>query len=255
MEPSPQPTSPAIPIAIISGFAMIALAIFFTNKNESAPLAITQTDAGTGLTASDTPRPVGPYDYIQGNPNAPILMVEYSDYDCPFCKEYHDTMNKIMDEYGVSGKVAWVYRQFPIADLHPNAPKISEAALCVGSLGGNKAFWEFTDMIFQKRSVDEPTNVTRLVEYAEEAGVSKTDYISCVDDKQMETEVLKHIQDGVNAGARGTPYTVLIVGNQKAEINGAQSHSTVRGIVQNLVDQLDGEIDINEIPVATETIE
>lgn len=243
MEPSSQQTSPAIPIAIIVGFAMIALAIFFTNKNDPAPIKqITQADneiqQGDGQ-----PRPVTEADYIRGNPNAPILMVEYSDYDCPFCKQYHNTMNQIMDEYGVTGRVAWVYRQFPIAELHPNAPKISKAALCVGELGGNDAFWNFSDLIFEERSIEEPTNVTKLPTYAERAGVSRVEYIKCMEDDRMEESVIKSIEDGFNAGARGTPYTVLIVGNEEAVINGAQPYEVVKGIIANIIDQYEGNFD------------
>jgi protein-disulfide isomerase len=245
MEPSTQQSSPALPIAIISGFAMIAIAIFFTNKNDVAPAAVTtQTDQ---TAESSEPRPVDATDYIRGNPNAPILMVEYSDYDCPFCKQYHNTMSQIMDEYGVTGKIAWVYRQFPLAQLHPNSPKIAEAAYCVGDIGGNEAFWTFSDMIFEERSIDEPTNVTKLPAYAESAGIALDDYIECMNSHRMQPAVEASIRDGFNSGARGTPYTVLIVGNQEAIINGAQPYETVKGIVSNLIDQLDGNFDTESV--------
>lgn len=238
MEPTNQSSSPAIPIAIISGFAMIALAIFFTNQGSApapAPTFTAESQENTG-----EPRPVTAADYIRGNPNAPILMVEYSDYDCPFCKQYHATMNQIMDEFGVTGQVAWVYRQFPLAPLHPNAPKIAEAALCVGDIGDNTAFWEFSDLIFEKRAIDAPTNVTQLDEYAQAVGIQLQDYIDCMESGRMQDAVTADIESGFNAGARGTPYTVIMVGNEEAVINGAQPYETVKPIVQNLIDQLKG---------------
>jgi protein-disulfide isomerase len=241
MEPSTQQSSPAIPIAIICGFAMIAIAIFFTNKNEPAPAATAVTEETTPT--EEAPRAVTEADYIRGNPNAPILMIEYSDYDCPFCKQYHVTMKQIMDEYGITGKLAWVYRQFPLTDLHPNSPRISEAALCVGKAGGNDAFWKFTDQVYDSRDIDEATNITRLPDFAEAAGVSREDYLSCMNGKQQEEAVMKDIDDGYNAGARGTPFTILIVGDQRAVISGAQPYDVVKGIVQNLIDQLDGNFD------------
>lgn len=254
MEPlTPQNQShPAIPIAIVVGFAMIALAIFFTAGNKAdAPTVAENTQEV--VNEDDTPRAVDASDYIRGNPNAQILIIEYSDYDCPFCKQYHETLRQIMDEYGVTGRVGWVYRQFPIGQLHPNSPKLSEAALCVGSLGGNDAFWKFTDMIFEGREIDEPTNPIKLPEYAETAGVNKDEYYACLDSKKMEESLKASIEDAFNMGARGTPYTVVMVGNEQAVINGAQSYETVRGVIDNLLRQLDGNFDPNTAKTASST--
>ncbi len=247
MEPAQQQTSPAVPIAIICGFAMIAIAIFFTNQGKpntpSNAVAVNSAGEVDESLSDGTPRAIDETDYILGNPNAPIVMVEYSDYDCPFCKAYHRTMHQIMDEYGVTGRIAWVYRQFPLAQLHPNAPRISEAALCVGDIGGNDAFWTFSDKVFDSRDIDEPTNVTKLLQFAQDSGVESQAYIDCMEEGRMKTAVEDSIRDGFDAGARGTPYTVLIVGNQQAVINGAQPYDVVKGIVENLIDQLDGRFD------------
>ena len=243
MEPQPSlRNNPTIPIAIVVGFALIAIAIFFTgSKNATAPaVAVDATSSTPAMTG--TPRAIDETDYVRGNPNAPILMIEYSDYDCPFCKKYHNVLTQIMQEYGVTGKVAWVYRQLPIGQLHPNAPKISEAALCVGSLGGNDAFWKFTNAVFDNREIEEQTNMVKLPDYAEEAGVKKSEFQSCFDSGKMTDAVKASATEGFNIGARGTPYTVLMVGNQQAVINGAQSYDTVNGIIKNLLNQLEGGI-------------
>ena len=249
MEPTQPQSSPAVPVAIICGFAMIAIAIYFTNQNQPAQPAAVADSAEEQ--SEGVPRAVDDTDYILGNPNAPILMVEYSDYDCPFCKQYHNTMQQIMDEFGVTGRVAWVYRQFPLGQLHPNSPRVSEAAFCVGELGGNDAFWNFTDQIFEERQPDEPTNVTKLLQYAQDSGIDGNAYVECMESGRHQQTVEDSIRDGFNAGARGTPYTVLIVGNQQAVISGAQPYETVKGIVENLVQQLDGTFDVNT-PVETE---
>lgn len=242
MEPSTNNSSPAIPIAIIFGFAMIAIAIFLTNKsnNDTVPVAVTQTSEERDASTDNSLRTVDKTDYIKGNPNAPILIIEYSDYECPFCKEYHQTMNRIMDEFGVGGKVAWVYRQFPLAQLHPNAPKISEAALCVGESGGNDAFWKFSDKVFEQRDFNAPTNVTLLPQYATEAGVDRADYIRCLNSGHNRDKVLASAEEAFEIGARGTPYTVVMVGTQQAVINGAQPYSVVKGIIEGLIGQLEG---------------
>lgn len=246
MEPSIEQnqSSPALPIAIISGFAMIALAIFFTSSKDNGSAVKTAPAGEQTEVTINQPRPVDETDYIRGNPNAPILMIEYSDYDCPFCKQYHETMNRIMGEYGVTGKVAWVYRQFPLAQLHPSSPKVSESALCIGDIGGNDAFWKFTDLIFTERNLTDYTNLTKLPSYAEQAGVSKDEYMSCMSERRMEEKVIASIEDGFNSGARGTPYTVLIVGDQEAIINGAQPYVVVKNILDDLIGQLEGAANI-----------
>jgi protein-disulfide isomerase len=242
MEPTTPPRSSiAVPIAIVFGFAMIAIAIFFTADKASAPTPEETVEQNTD-TLSSTPKPVTEEDYIRGNPNAPILIIEYSDYDCPFCKQYHVTLNRIIDEYGLTGKVAWVYRQFPIAQLHPNSPKVSQAALCVGEIGGNDAFWTFTDLIFEEREVGEATNVVRIPDYVEASGVDREAYVNCMDSGSTVAKVESSVEDAFNIGARGTPYTVLVVGNQQAVINGAQPYETVKGIVDNLIGQLEGTV-------------
>jgi len=249
---TPQQTSLAIPLAIIVGFAMIAIAIFFTT-GRAEPLAQAPTSP-TGQASISAVRAVSESDYILGNPNAPIVMIEYSDYECPFCKQFHATMNQIMEEYGVTGRIAWVYRQFPLIDLHPNAPQISESALCVGDIGGNTAFWTFSDAVFASREETEFTNVTKLPEFAEAAGVERMAFMECVTSDRMMDTLKADMSDGLAAGAAaGTPFTVIKVGNQEATIVGAQPYAVVKGIIENLLDQLDGNFDATRVETEEET--
>ncbi len=244
MEPKSNNSSIAIPIAIVIGFALIALAIYFSGMGGSssqAGVAINNAQQPTATEELKPIRPVDSTDYIKGNPNAPILIVEYSDYDCPYCKSFHTTMNQIMNEYGVNGKVAWVYRQFPIAQLHPNAPRISEAALCVGDIGGNDAFWKFSDLVFQERNINEATNISKLPEYAVSAGVKKEDFMACLESGKMKSAVEASYKDGVAAGIQGTPNSFVLIGNQRAPIEGAQPYEVVKQIVENLIGQLEGK--------------
>lgn len=240
MQPN-QTSSFAIPAAIVLGFALIAAAIFFSGSSATAPAA---DKIGDSVIPTDntptTVRAVDETDYIRGNPNAPIMVIEYSDYDCPFCKSFHDTMNRVMEEHGVTGKVGWVYRQFPLAQLHPNAPRISEAAYCVGELGDDAAFWEFSDLVFGERETNEPTNMSRLSEFAATAGVDRAAFTNCLEAGTYTSAVAASIQEGVAAGAQGTPYSIVVVGDQQAIINGAQPYAVVKQIIDNLVDQIEG---------------
>lgn len=241
MEPTSNSSSVAIPLAIVFGFGLIAVAIYFSGMSGSKAVSPSKQDvAAQGQVAKAKIRPVDETDYIKGNPNAPILIVEYSDYDCPYCKNFHETMNQIMNEYGVTGKVAWVYRQLPLTQLHPNAAQISEAALCVGEVAGSDAFWKFSDSIFEERSINEATNITRIPEYAAAAGADKDAFISCLDGTTQQDKVTAGLKEAADLGISGTPSSFILVGNQQAEINGAQPYEVVKTMVESLIGQLEG---------------
>ncbi|OGG66923.1 hypothetical protein A3I99_04135 [Candidatus Kaiserbacteria bacterium RIFCSPLOWO2_02_FULL_45_11b] len=245
MEPSSTKNSLAIPLSIVFGFALIAVAIYFSGMNKTVAPNTAQNNGDTPVTTVSNIPPVDETDHIKGNPNAPILIVEYSDYDCPFCKSFHETMNRIIEEYGATGKVAWVYRQFPIPQLHPNAPRISEAALCVGDIAGNDAFWTFSNLVFGERDINEPTNTTRLVDYAKTAGVENADFTSCLESGRMKSVVTEDFNGGAAAGIQGTPQSFVLIGNQQAPIEGAQPYEVVKQIVENLLGQLEGTVTTN----------
>lgn len=228
-----------IPIAIIVGFSIIAVAIFLSGGRQPA-VTQNQPTPATRAEATAPIRMVDETDFIRGNPNATIMIVEYSDYECPFCKQYHTIMRQIIDEYGASGRVGWVYRQLPVPQLHPNAPRISEAALCVGDLGGNAAFWEFSDIIFDSRGLQDVVNITRLPEFAEQAGVSRRDFNACMDDGRMRPAVESSMREAFEAGIRVTPYTVVMVGTDVDIIEGVVSYDILKGVIEDLLQQLDG---------------
>lgn len=89
--------------------------------------------------------PVTEDDWIKGSSDAVVTVVEYSDFDCPFCSRFHQAMGEVMAD---NPDTAWVYRHFPLDQLHPEARYVAEAAECVGELEGQDAFWKFTDAYF-----------------------------------------------------------------------------------------------------------
>lgn len=225
----------AIPAAIIIGFGLIAASIYFSGSK--AP----SNQLGQGLQPEEEVanleaiNPVTEADHIRGNPNAKLVIVEYSDFDCPFCKTFHTTMQRIMDEYGAGGNVAWVYRHFPLTSLHPSAAHIAEASECVADLGGDEAFWKFADLVFGERGTNEPTNIARLSEFAEIAGVSTADYQSCMDSDRMVANVEDDVENAIATGGRGTPHSIIVVGDQLLPINGAQPYETVKQMIDGLL--------------------
>src|SRR5690606_15113921 len=111
-------------------------------------------------------------------------------------------MHSVIDTYGPSGKVAWVYRHFPIDTLHPSAPYLAAASECVAELGGNEAFWKFADQIFQERETNQMTDTLRLPEFATTAGVDAAAFAECVDSERTVAAVDADLSDGMAAGVR-----------------------------------------------------
>lgn len=127
---------------IINGAQPIAAVRTILDKMLKGDVSIAQASPEL-----DKMKPVSAQDHIRGDANAPVKVVEYSDLDCPFCKQFHVTMNQVMEEYGKQGRVAWVFRHFPLEQLHPDAPRKAQASECMSELGGQQAFWNFVDKV------------------------------------------------------------------------------------------------------------
>ncbi len=217
----------AIPFAIIvAGFAIAAAVYFGDNKQIDAA-------APQGAVTLD---PVTEKDHLLGNPKAKVIIVEYSDTECPFCKVFHQTMNRVMNEYGSGGQVAWVYRQFPIAGLHPKAHKESEASECANKLGGNTKFWEYLNRMIEITPSNNGLDLAKLPEIAKEVGLDVTAFNTCLSNGETAKIVDDGIASATKAGAQGTPYSLVVVdGKIVGSINGAQPYETVKAQIDELL--------------------
>ncbi|MGD8744279.1 MAG: DsbA family protein [Candidatus Woesebacteria bacterium] len=148
-------------------------------------------------------------DHIRGSADAQVYLIEYSDFECPFCSRFHPTMQQVMDEY--SGQVAWVYRHFPLDQIHPDARPAAEASECVAELGGEEAFWAFADALFADQ-----TRLNDLASVAGEVGVDTSSFQSCVDEGRYADFVENQYQGGVQAGITGTPGNIVVNQNGDA---------------------------------------
>ncbi|MEM3113129.1 MAG: thioredoxin domain-containing protein [Candidatus Pacearchaeota archaeon] len=138
-------------------------------------------------------------DAVLGNKNAPVTIIEFSDFQCPFCERFFsESFPQIKSKYIDSGKVKLVYRDFPL-NFHPMAQKAAEAAECVRSKGRDEAFWKMHDKIFENQDSLSETN---LKKWAKELGY---DIDSCLDNGEKTQEVLKDLSDGTSYGVSGTP--------------------------------------------------
>ena len=182
-------------------------------------------------------KPVHDEDHILGNKDAPVKVIEFSDFECPFCKRFHATMKQLMQEYGgENGKVAWVFRHFPIDELHSKARKEAQAAECANELGGSQAFWAFADKLFAVTPSNNRMDLEQLPKLAEEIGLDRARFETCLEGDSRGGKYAAHIeenvQDAIASGGTGTPYTLVIAPNgQKFPINGAQPYQAVKSIV------------------------
>ena len=179
-------------------------------------------------------------DHIRGDlSKATVAVVEYSDFECPFCQRHHPTMQQIMDTY--KDDVVWVYRHFPLS-FHPNAQKEAEASECANELGGNDAFWKYTDAIFERTTAGGTGfPLENLGPLAKELGLDEAKFKTCLDSGKY----AKHVQDDMNggsaAGVNGTPGNIVV--NLKTDENRIISGAVPFASFKTAIDALLGSDD------------
>lgn len=183
--------------------------------------------------AAGSVKPVAAEDHIRGNLAAPVKVIEFSDFECPFCKGFHATMRQVMGEYEKDGKVAWVYRHFPIDELHSKARKEAQAAECANELGGNKAFWDYADKLFEVTPSNNRLDPAQLPQIAEDVGLDRAKFDTCLDGSgKFAAHIEANIQDATASGGQGTPYSVVITPKgEVVPINGAQPYEEVKAVI------------------------
>ncbi|MBI2004968.1 DsbA family protein [Patescibacteria group bacterium] len=236
-ETIPKATSLTAPVAIVIAGILIAGAVLYSNKSQFLSAGAEENGKGVAQTAGSisSVRPVSDSDHIRGNPNALVKIVEYSDFECPFCKRFHDTMNQIMDEYGESGQVAWVYRHFPLDQLHPKNARIEAiASECVNELGGNDAFWKFADRFFERTPSNDQTDVTTVLpQIVRELGINEQRFNTCMDSGTYDQHIESDIVNAVETGGQGTPWSIVIAENGRAfPLSGAQPYASVKQLIE-----------------------
>jgi len=147
-------------------------------------------------------------DHIKGSARAKYLLIEYSDFECPFCKQFHATAEQFLKEYG--SDAAWVYRHYPLAQIHSKATDEAIASECVASLGGNEAFWKFAEGIFAVTPSNDGLDQTLLPGLAVSAGVDQAAFENCFSQKETAKKVEAQLKSGLSFGVRGTPGSFLI---------------------------------------------
>ncbi|MEK7503658.1 MAG: thioredoxin domain-containing protein [Patescibacteria group bacterium] len=206
---------------IVSLTALPQKTVGDSNKVQAAP---TQNlpSAGNGAAKIQTFE-ITKDNHVRGNFNAPVTLVEFSDFECPFCERIFPTMNKILNDY--DGKVRLVYKQFPLS-FHPNAQKAAEASECASEQG---KFWEYHDKLFE----GQPSgfSVDKFKQWAGVLGLNAAQFNSCLDGGKYAQKVQKDFQEGQQKGVNGTPATFV----NGQFVSGAQPYENFKQIIDNLL--------------------
>lgn len=215
-----------IPAAIVIAGLAVAGAIYFTGRGSGGNVAKLAVPAQPSIV-----KPITvdiKTDHIIGNPKAPVTILEYSDIECPYCKKFHQTMQKIMAEYGKDGKVNWVYRHLP---LHKNAPREALASECAADLGGNEKFWQYLDKIYEITPGNDGLADSELPNIAETVGLNRTKFLECLNSARFDAKISAQAADARAAGAQGTPFNFIIVNGDNLELRGALPYENLKAII------------------------
>ena len=215
-------------------FAVVIIGGIFMFTGDGSSSGSGSGNSGTQVPTQPT-QPAGKIsasiddDPILGDHNAPVTIIEFSDYECPFCQKFwRETLPSITSEYIDTGKVKLVYRDFPLTSIHPNAQVAAEAAECVRDAAGNdEAYFEYHDIIFGNQHL---LSRTSLISWAQDMGY---DISSCLDSGKFKSEVQKDLADAQSAGGRGTPFFVIMGSDgEGTPLSGAYPFSAFQQIIE-----------------------
>jgi protein-disulfide isomerase len=188
------------------GFALIAAAIFFsssTSPTAGAPVAVNNAQGGTVAENGSPKRADTELRRIYGNPDAETTIVEFSDYECPFCSRLHPTLKQVVDES--EGSVNWEYRHLPLS-IHATAEPAAIAAECVADIAGNDAFWSYSDILLSNQR---GLTGSFLEKNAVALGVSPEEFQRCIASPEIALRVQLDTQQALALGGSGTPFNVV----------------------------------------------
>lgn len=175
-------------------------------------------------------------DPVRGDQNAPITIVEFSDFQCPFCARFQvQTLPLILEQYVDTGKVKFVYRDFPIQNSHPNAMSAAVASECAHE---QNKYWEYHDMLFENQAVWNKVEIASAIavfkEFATKLDLNQDQFNSCLDSGKYIEEINNDLNDGKDYGITGTPG--FFIGNEKigfVKLNGAQPFEAFKSVIDS----------------------
>ena len=250
-------TELSMPMAVVLGAFIIAIAIIVV-KMPARETTVSPSDSNT-LDATtvkamvdhvlsskkETPVvPISPTDHITGSPNPKITIVEYSDLECPFCKNFDTTMQKVMQKYG--SEVLWTYRHFPLdcvdntsqscTPLHPKARHEAVASECAFEQGGNDAFWQYIHKVFSITPSNNQLDPAQLTSIAKDMGLKMDQFNSCLSTDKYANVVSADAKKGLKSNVQGTPMIIITdqLGNTYT-VAGAYPYEVIAGTLDAIL--------------------
>ena len=211
-------------VSILIAGVLIAGAILFTSNKAPAV-------EGDAPTAAAEVRPPSATDHLRGSADAPIVLVEYSDFQCPYCNVIHPTLKKIVEES--NGQIAWVYRQLPLTSIHPEAQPAAEASECVAEQLGSGGFWQFADILFANQA---KLGSAYYAEVAKGLGADPAKFAACAASGKYADKIATDTTEAQSNGGSGTPFTVVL--NTKTgkgmPISGALPYAQIMSVIKSV---------------------
>lgn len=231
-----KPNRYAIPAAIVIAGLLISGAVLYNNREKKAEkTAIYQKEnqAGNSEVVNVSPDD----DPFLGLENAPVTLIYFSDYQCPFCRKFwKENLPKIKENYIDTGKLKFVYRDFPLDNLHPGARPAAQAAECADD---QNKFWQMHDKIFEEQDKlgqgTQEFDIADIKKWAEKINLDMNQFNQCLDANKYKDEVEKDYQDGLAADVSGTP-TSFINGKK---VVGAVPYNTIELIIKDALEKVE----------------
>ena len=241
-----------IPKAIILGSVLISISILLSG----GIIKIAPRTAGTQVNPPPAPS-VAPQqapqqptsskvsvddDPVLGNKNAKVTLIEFSDYECPFCKRHFDQVySALKKDYIDTGKVKMIFRDYPLPFHDPMATFEANAANCAREQGGDSAYFKFHDSIFTKtKSNGNGLTKDEVYQFASDLGLNQANLKACADSVKYAEEIKKDVADGAAAGVSGTPTFFIGKSDESGTITGqiivgAQGYSAFQAAIDPLL--------------------
>ena len=260
----PRRPSPLIIIAVIFAVGLIGFSAWFTMRGDPSPEELLEATHSELLRNI---RPLQESDHVYGNPNAPIVFVVYTDFSCPYCKEYHNIITGLIEQYGKDGAVALVYRNIPFVQIHPESPMYAHAGECVADLADNTAYWNFVTLFFTRYLEQDKPNADDLIQFATEVGLSADAFSSCMRSNKFMDRIEEDYKEATGVGASASPFTVVIEPDMRRSFEGSRAYVELAGALLSSIQTFEAKrilplkdatpempaVDIPDVPPTTAT--